>query len=387
MKTFYRLLYCILVLIAISAAAFAGNSGKIVGKVVDEKNQPIIGAIIQVLGTQRGASTDIDGKYEIIGVAVGSYSVRASGLDYDTVTATDVKVNDNQTTPQNFKLTTGGVGLKEVLVTADAKLVNNLSTTGTQTVTSKTIDAIPNVKNVQDVLALQAGVVKSGGSVFLRGGRANEVQYLVDGVPTNDIVNNTSIYSNANSQIANLQASGINASTGGLTVSASAIQSVSVQSSGFDADYGNAQSGIVSITTKSGADSYSGGAQFRTDKIAKPNQDEVFSSVNFGGPEPITRYLLPSLGATIPGNLTFFLSSDVDRNDGPYNYAQNQFFNPEHHKIEFNGFLGGLLQGAGFSYADNQVNTFTLDSKLNYNIGADQATYSYRASLGTNHNL
>ena len=55
-------------------------------------------------------------------------------------------------------------------------------------------------------------------------------------------------------------------------MSANAIQSVSVQTSGFDADLGNAQSGVVNIVTKSGSDHYSSALQYRTDKVAKTNQ-------------------------------------------------------------------------------------------------------------------
>ena len=54
---------------------YAGNIGKIIGKVVDEKGDPLPGVVVKVLSTTRGAVTDPDGKYSIIGVPIGGFSV------------------------------------------------------------------------------------------------------------------------------------------------------------------------------------------------------------------------------------------------------------------------------------------------------------------------
>jgi outer membrane receptor protein involved in Fe transport len=371
---------------------FAGNTGKIIGKIVDEKGEALPGVVVKVLTTTRGAVTDPDGKYMIIGVPIGSFSVEANLIGYISQRAENVKVGADLTVSQNFRLTSTTVEQKEVVVIGDRPLVNNLSTSSEKTVDRKQIEAIPNVKDVGDIIKLQAGVVTAGKNMFLRGGRANEVQYLVDGVPSNDIVNSSGVAVNANKALQDYYA-GINngvigGGSGGLSVSANAIQSVSVQTSGFDADYGNAQSGIISITTKSGSESYSGSAQYRTDKVSGQNQNERYSSFSFGGPDPITKYLLPGLGVEIPGALTFFVSTDIDRADGAYNFAENEFYNPVRRKAEFNGLLGGILNGLGFEYTDNQKNSFTLNSKLRYDPSAnDQISYGYSASLGSTHDL
>ncbi|MBI4810129.1 MAG: TonB-dependent receptor, partial [Ignavibacteriales bacterium] len=247
--------------------------------------------------------------------------------------------------------------------------------------------------SVEDVLKLQAGVVKQGNNLFLRGGRANEVQYLVDGIPTNSIVGNSGellATNSANAQLAQLyagvQSGVIGGGASGLAVSANAIQSVSVQTSGFDADYGNAQSGIINIVTKSGSERYTGSIQGRTDRLFGDNQNEAYSSFSFGGPEPFTKYVIPGFGVDVPGSLTFFLSADMNRSDGPYRYVHNEFYNPIERKVQLNGFLGGLLNGLGFKFRDNQSNSFTFNTKLKYDIsGNDQVSYGYRASLSTSH--
>ncbi|MDI6765989.1 MAG: TonB-dependent receptor [Bacteroidota bacterium] len=395
MKTMLRLSFFIFLIIIISFNLFAGNTGKIVGKITDAiSGEAVIGVNVLVVGTTRGAITDMDGKYTIIGVPIGGYTVRASQVGYATVEVSDVKVGADETTPLNFKLTSSEVQLTGVTITADQQLVNTLTTSSTQTVSEKAIQSIPNVKSVEDVLRLQAGVVKQGNNLFLRGGRANEVQYLVDGIPTNNIIGNSGdllATTSANAQLAQLyagvQSGVVGGGASGLAVSANAIQSVSVQTSGFDADYGNAQSGIINIVTKSGSDRYTGSIQYRTDRFVSDNQNEAYTSFSVGGPEPITKYLLPTFGFKPPGALTFFLSADIDRSDGAYNYAQNEFYNPIERKVELKGFLGGILDGVGFRYRDNQNNSFTINSKLRYDIsGDDQISYGYRASLSTKHN-
>jgi len=387
-------LFLYLLLTLISTVLYGGNTGKIVGKVTDAvSGEPIVGVNVLVVGTTRGATTDIDGKYTIIGIPIGTYTVRASQVGYAPYEVNNVKIGADETTSLNFKLTSTEVQLQGVVVTADQTLVNSLTTSSTQTVSEKSIQSIPNVKSVEDVLKLQAGVVKQGNNLFLRGGRANEVQYLVDGVPTNSIVGNSGellATNSANAQLAQLyagvQSGVIGGGASGLAVSANAIQSVSVQTSGFDADYGNAQSGVINIVTKSGTERYSGSIQGRTDRIFSDNQNEAYSSFSFGGPEPLTKYVMPGLGVKIPGSLTFFVSADMNRRDGPYRYTHNEFYNPISRKVELNGFLGGILNGLGFRFRDNQSNSFTFNSKLKYDIsGNDQISYGYRASLSTSH--
>lgn len=388
-----RITIICLAVVSLSGALFAGNTGKIIGKVLDETGTPVPGVTIFVVTTQRGAATDADGKYQIIGVPIGVYVVRASAIGFRVREVTGVNVGADETTSLNFTLGSDNdaVKLKEVVVSADANLVNSLSTSSDVTVSEKKIQSIPNVKTVEDVLKLQAGVVKQGNNLFLRGGRANEVQYLVDGVPSNNVISNSGASTAGSNEELQKFYSGqsdgtIGGGGGGLAVSANSIASVSVQTSGFDADLGNAQSGVVNITTKSGSDHYTGSMQFRTDRVASTNHNETYSSFSFGGPEPITKYLLPGMGVSIPGNLTFFLSADVDRTDGAYNFQDNQFYNPLERRIQLNGFLGGLLNGLGFKFRDNQRNAFTFNSKVRYDISSsDQISYGYRASLSSTH--
>ena len=190
MNSTLRLFFSLgLFLIAVSTSALAGNTGKIVGRVADKQSgEGLVSVNILVVGTTRGAVTDVDGRYTIIGVPIGAYTIRASQVGYQQVDVTNVQVGADETTQLNFQLLSTAVEIGGVTVSADQQMVNSNVTSGTINVGTKTIESIPNVKSVEDVLRLQAGVVKQGNNLFLRGGRANEVQYLVDGIPTNSIL-------------------------------------------------------------------------------------------------------------------------------------------------------------------------------------------------------
>ena len=189
--------------------------------------------------------------------------------------------------------------------------------------------------------------------------------------------------STANEQLAQLYSGNSTSGVGGaLGVATNAIQSVTVSSSGLDPEYGNAQSGVVSIQTKSGGESYAAAVDYRTDAITNQTFNERYFATDIGGPEPITTYLLPSLGVEIPGRMSFFINSTFDQSDGPYNFNQNQFYNPLERKITIFG------TSTGFTYNDKQSNNFTFNSKVSYQPGDnDNFSVSYRANARSSNPL
>lgn len=371
---------------------WSGTQGNIRGKITDiETNEPLPLVNVLIVGSGRGAVTNDKGEYFVTGVQAGVYTIRASLLGYKPVEEKKVAIDADQTTVLNFKLASELIEKEGVTVEGARPLVDVKKTAGEQTYNKEKIEQLPNVKGVEDVLGLQAGVVKFGSQLFLRGGRANETQILVDGVVVNDVGGGTSATGGqtANEQLAQLYSGNASGGSGGaLSVAANAIQAVSVSSSGLDAEFGNAQSGVVNITTKSGSETYSATLQYRTDGITDNGFNERYYSANVGGPEPITAYLLPALGATIPGKLTFFMSATFNQLDGPYDFSRGTFYNPLKRKVRFGGFFGDVLNGLGFNYDDKQSNDFSFNTKLSYGIGDnDQFSYSYRANAGSSHPL
>ena len=92
----------LLILFTLSGFLFAGNTGKISGKITSsETSEPLIGANVIILGTDLGASTDNEGEYFIINVPAGTHSIKIMMIGYQTMTFTDVAVSPDLTTQVN----------------------------------------------------------------------------------------------------------------------------------------------------------------------------------------------------------------------------------------------------------------------------------------------
>ncbi|MBO9730672.1 MAG: TonB-dependent receptor [Chitinophaga sp.] len=93
------------------------NGGRITGKVVDNKNEPLPGVTVAVLGGQ-GAVTNVDGTYDIA-LPAGVYNITFSYVSFETRKVTEVTVKENGATPLNIILKSNSSHLKEVTVTAN----------------------------------------------------------------------------------------------------------------------------------------------------------------------------------------------------------------------------------------------------------------------------
>ena len=219
---------------------FAGTTGKISGKVVDENNQPLIGCNIIVKGTSLGAATNINGEYFILNIPPGKYDLTASMIGYGTVTVEGTLVMVDLTAKTNFFLKPETIEGDVITVTAEKPTVRLDQTSMSAVVSSEDIENLP-VTDVGDVIELQAGIVRDpNGGFHVRGGRSSEVSFWVDGVATTDSYDGSS----------------------GLEIENAGIQEVQVISGTFNAEYGQAMSGIVNVVTKDGGLNYQGNLDF-----------------------------------------------------------------------------------------------------------------------------
>ena len=147
--------------------ALAGTTGKLSGRVLDKKNQPLVGANVAIPAARLGAATDADGRFVIIGIPPGTYEVKVSLLGYGPVAVQDVRVSADNTTPLDVALAEAPLLMKEVVVSAERPVVNLKLTSTIATVSREDLKTLP-VQELQDVVNLQAGVVDG----HFRGGRA-----------------------------------------------------------------------------------------------------------------------------------------------------------------------------------------------------------------------
>jgi len=282
----------------------AGTTGKITGKVVDANTgEPLPGANIVLKETTIGAATDINGTFLILNVPPGRYSLEVSMIGYSKQLMPDVFVQIDLTTRLDFSLETEVIKGESVTVVAKRPAVQRDLTSSESRISSEDISVMP-VTEMRDILELQSGVtMDAGGGIHIRGGRTSEVAYWIDGVPITDVYD------------------------GGQSVGIEndAIQELQVISGTFNAEYGNAMSGIVNIVTKEGATKFGGsisaysGDYLSRDKKLFPNIDKInpFSErniqFNLNGPVPF-----------LTGLVSFYTTARYNYTDG-WLYGQSYF--------------------------------------------------------------
>jgi outer membrane receptor protein involved in Fe transport len=357
-KSLKLLLTAVMGLLFVSNLALAGTTGKISGVVLDgESNEPLPGAVVMVLGTSLGANTDLDGRFTIINVPVGTYSVQAKMMGYETQTIMNLKSIMDLTTVANFKLKTEIIKGQEIVVTAqrgNTAVIRDITST-TKTVSTKEIENMAGVRSYADVVARQSGVVSSSGGgsgatagLHVRGGRSNEIAYFVDGLSTQDQVTGGS----------------------GAQINTNAIQEVMVITGGFNAEYGQAMSGVVNVVTKSGSNKTEGMVRYKTNSIFSEddvvNRDYDGLEANVGGPIPFLK------------DFKYFVSGETYR----YGYDRQWYFYPNSKREFYSGqakltmdkntfkvTVGGFLSRLQFGIAQGWLRNHDFD----YNSGHNQS--------------
>ncbi len=222
--------------------------GKIRGKVTDAgTGEPLVGANVVVVGTQMGAATNVSGEYVILNIPAGTYTLRTTYVGYQAITLSNLRINNDLTTEANFQLPAEGVTVGTVEIVAERPLVNKSATNAVRIIDNEFFAKIP-ARGVNAAIATQPGVVLQGNNIYIRGGRADEVGFRVEGVNATDVL------------------------FGGrsLSVTAEAVEQIQVQAGGFNAEYGGANAGLVQTQLRTGSpDRWKMSLLGETDRYAK----------------------------------------------------------------------------------------------------------------------
>jgi len=315
-----RFKWLILITISIAVAlpmnVFSAATGKIKGAIVDsETKEPVIDASVLIVGTRMGAKTDLDGNYLIYQVEPGTYTLMISHIEYRTIEVTDVIVKADITTEISKEMEIKVSELDDKIVVTGTQDIIDRFEVSNQITISKEVIQQQAVSTVDDLLTQVAGVVtNASGEVFIRGGRAGEISYILDGVPIGDPLGGLGQTAGAN-----------------LSLVSGSIQEFTVIKDGFDPEYGDALSGIVKITTQTGSrDNTSLNVQYITDDFGNGALNEYsrnndFIRATLKGPDPIlTNKILPALGLNFlqDKEFTYFIYGEVDKSDGIYQYEE-----------------------------------------------------------------
>lgn len=286
-------IFMVILLISIGGLN-AQTWGKISGFVRDaETGKPLPGANVIVDGTDLGAATDNEGRYIILRVPPGIYNVSVSFIGYKRAVMQNVRVYTDLTTEVNFNLEPGIVEGEKVYVVSTQPTVRKDLTSSEVRVQSDDISRIP-ANDIGRILDLQPGIVRdASGNIHIRGGRSSEIAYFVNGVNVTDDYNRGQTVVVENESVKELQ----------------------VISGAFNAEYGNAMSGVVNIVTKGGSNEYEGKVEiYAGDYIS--SRDKIFYNIGKINPFSINNVQLSLSGPIIKNKMTFYFNLRNFHNEG-----------------------------------------------------------------------
>ena len=350
-----------LALLLIATVSSYAQKATITGKVTDaETKKPIVAATVKVVGTYYGALTKTDGTYQIRGVDAGSsYTVEVALIGYAKVQRTGIRVTAGQTLTLDFELSESALTLgREVVVIGKKPLVDVEETQSVRNIDRQEIDAAP-VHDITQVVMQQPGVSVTNDEIHVRGGRAYETGYLVDGVSVQDPLAGTGF---------------------GLQLSTAAIEDIEIITGGFNAQYGQATSGVVKVRTREGGDRYTGSAAYKRGWLLHARSADNFDigstfatdivELSIGGPIPGTRDIIAGAGP-----ITFFINALGNYSDG----IAPEFARPS-------DLRSTLFTAPVFTLRQNNV--FNVLGKLSWNVSsALKLGYSFTQSGTVNQNL
>ena len=274
-------------LLALLVAAPVAAQSRIAGTVTDtDTGETLPGVNVLILGTAFGAAADFDGNYVIDGLRPGEYTVQASYVGFETKQFTGIRVAAGQTTRLDITIAEAVLSTdEEIVVVGDRPLVDVEESASTFVIGREQIEAAA-VQDVQEVIATQAGVIRDPTGLYIRGGRADETGFLIDGVSAKDPLAGTGF---------------------GVDLGTNAFSEVEVTTGGVGADVGDVTSGVVQVTLQEGSDDFRASVDIKRDNFGfndswKSSFNESTYQGTLGGP-------------IVPGTLRFFFSGQAQFSD------------------------------------------------------------------------
>jgi outer membrane receptor protein involved in Fe transport len=308
--------------VALASPAPAQETGRIAGVVkTSEDGSPLGHANVMVIGSPFGAAARSDGRFILDNIPPGTYTVAARMMGYEGRTQENVVVRPWETTELEFRLEKTVVMTVETVEVRGKKKTFDVDQTGTTRLLDLDDIGVTSVNTLDDALIRLPGVVLQEGEIHVRGGRAGETKRYVDGMLVSEFL------------VANTE----------LTVGMVSLANVEVLTGGFDAEYGNVQSGVVNMSTREGGSGFSGLVKFMTDDFGAPDKT-YFNYDN----------LALGLGGPLPGgNLRLFASGEVSFSD---TYLETR--EPRSQR-ELWGFV---------KFRERQTNAYSGQAKLTYSF-------------------
>jgi carboxypeptidase family protein/TonB-dependent receptor-like protein len=273
-------------------AAAQGTTGSISGTVADESKSVLPGVTITVTnvdtGLERVQVSDTDGRYRVLNLPPGTYSVKAELQGFAPVLRSDIVVAIGKDVLANVELKVKGL-TEQITVTGESSSVSLGTTTVGGVVTTQQIAELPlNGRSFMQLATLQPGVIVSratakdftGGfgntQLAIGGARPEQTGYLMDGTNIADISDKAP------------------SSLSGVLLGVDTVQEFSVQTHGYSAEFGRAAGGVMSTVTKSGTNRIRG-------TVFEFHRDESLDAKNFFATGDLPDFQRDQYGGTIGG--------------------------------------------------------------------------------------
>jgi carboxypeptidase-like protein/outer membrane beta-barrel protein/TonB-dependent receptor-like protein len=278
-------------LLALPPVLFAQSTGKIEGVVTDkDTGEPLFGCQVLVEGTRLGNISNDKGHYFVLNVPPGLKTLVFSFTGYATARVPDVRIQAGNTITVNVTMEMEIFELQAIVFEVETQpLVPRDNVQTKQRIPSDFSLAMP-VDRIEEALAMRAGVVQDpAGKFSIRGGRLGQEAVYIDGI----LVRAYSEQSYLSDRITSDNTP--------LSIGKNAVEEVTVITGGFNAEYGQAQSGVINIIAREGSTALAGSAQLVSDGLMPRTSDYGYNelSVEVGGP----------LG--LPGASNFFLAAEL----------------------------------------------------------------------------
>ena len=340
----------------------ADGAGSINGRITDSKaGAGLPGVNIMIKGTYYGTASDLEGRYRLIDIPPGSYDLEVSIIGYKIILRTGVLIRSDSTVVIDFKMEETVLSFGEDVVVMGKKPLFDVDETSSIARVRREDIETKVVSSVEDILSEQIGVTTQDNEIHIRGGRIDESIFVVDGFSVKDPLSGYS---------------------GNLFVNADAIEELEIITGGYNAEYGQAMSGVVNIKLKEGRDHYEGSIKYSSDRLVPDHFNTDRIEFNLGGPDLFFQTLPDMVGIDLPGRFSFFFNGYGKMYDGnlpvasklyPHRYWSSPFFNDS------------VSDNIMSKLAGRENNDWHLLYKTTWEISAKKkVSFSYDASMNIN---
>lgn len=363
-KTYWYIkTYRFFLLVVCSFLSFLVNAqttGKIAGTITDENGEPLPGVNVILVETNQGNSTNGNGEYFILNIKPGTYTLLVSFIGFKTIRMSDVQVSVDRTTRLDFVLEEELLEGQEIVVVAQQKLITTDQTSASAKVSGEELLNLP-VQSFLETVSVQAGVNEGqSGSLHIRGGRSSEIKYYVDGIAVSNP------FSNALA----------------VPVENTAVQEVEIISGTYNAEFGQANSGIVNIVTRDGSNELEATFISRVGTYRTGDSDVFFGLEQ--SPWLGEQSHEGSLSGPLIKNKLFFFSSAKATTSEGWLKGKRIFTPSDSSDFSSNNFQNWSIQASGDStiVPMNARSSYTIMNKLSWKATKNiKLSYSLTRSL------